>query len=377
MIDSDDDRTSAFGRFFLPGPTEVRRAVLEAQTRPVIGHRGPEIQTLMGRLQEGLGDLFGTSRPVFVSTSSASGLMEAAIRNGVRSRVLCLVNGAFSDRFAQIATSCGVEVDVLEVPWGQVHDPGAVADRLAQGGHDAVTVVHSETSTGALQDLDALAPVVGARPDTLLLVDSVTGAGGVSVAADARGLDFVLTGSQKALALPPGLAFGVASARLMERSRTLSCKGRYFDLWEYEKQLEKLQTPTTPAVSLLYALDEQLAYIAAEGLDRRWARHRRMAQACWEWVERVRTRDGAELSVLAPAGARSPTVTCIRLPGSLSGPTLVAGMKARGFVIGGGYGKLKQDTIRIGHMGDHSLAELNTLLDELEDVMLTSERVLA
>ncbi len=377
MNDPDDDRADAFGRFFLPGPTEVRHPVLRAQDQPVIGHRGPEIQALMGRLQDGLRPLFGTRRAVFLSTSSASGLMEAAIRNGVRRKVLCLVNGAFSSRFAGIAASCGVDVDVFEVPWGDVHDPDSVATRLAEGNHDAVTVVHSETSTGALQDLDALAPVVTARSDTMLLVDSVTGAGGAPVSADARRLDFVLTGSQKALALPPGLAFGLASERLMERSAGLSGKGRYFDLWEFKKQLDKLQTPTTPAVTLMYALDEQLRHIAEEGVEERWARHTRMAEYTWSWVGRLGDRHGLDVSVLAPHGFRSATVTCVALPPDLPGSVLVTGMKERGYVIGGGYGKLKNETIRIGHMGDHTLQELEELLDVLEDVVLTSKRVLA
>jgi aspartate aminotransferase-like enzyme len=155
MSSSNGDRADAFGRFFLPGPTEVRPQVLAAQTRPMIGHRGSAIQEIIGRLQEGLKPLFGTQRPVFISTSSASGLMEAAVRNGARSRVLCLVNGAFSERFANIARSCGMAVDTMAVPWGDVHDPQAVAERLDEGAYDSVTAVHSETSTGALNPLDA------------------------------------------------------------------------------------------------------------------------------------------------------------------------------------------------------------------------------
>jgi len=375
MSSSNGDRADAFGRFFLPGPTEVRPEVLAAQNRPMIGHRGSAIQDIIGRLQEGLKPLFGTRRPVLISTSSASGLMEAAVRNGVRSRVLCLVNGAFSERFADIARACGVEVDPMTVPWGQVHDPQAVAERLDEGGFDAVTVVHSETSTGALNPLDGLAEAVLARPDTLFLVDSVTGAGGVPVDADRRRLDFVLTGSQKALALPPGLAFGVASERMMQRSADQPGKGQYFDLWEFQKQLDKLQTPTTPALSLLYALDEQLSFISCEGVEVRFARHRAMAEACWTWVDRVRAEHGIGLSVLAPEGHRSPTVTCIALPEGLDGPALVTRMRDRGFVIGGGYGKLKETTVRIGHMGDHTVDELERVLDALEDVVLQTRSV--
>ena len=243
-----------FGRFFLPGPTEVHPDVLRAQFRAVIGHRSPALRELMGELQTGLKDVFRTSAPVLVSTSSATGLMEAAVRNGVRARVLSLVNGAFSQRFADIAVACGFEVDTLEVEWGETVPPHALRERLARGGFDAVTVVHSETSTGALNSLREISEVVRERDDVVLLVDSVSGVGGAEVLTDEWKLDFVLTGSQKTLALPPGLAFAVASERLMERSTLALRKGVYFDLAAFGKHIDNLQTPNTPAVSLLYAL---------------------------------------------------------------------------------------------------------------------------
>jgi len=168
----------AFGRFFLPGPTEVRRKILQAQVGPMIGHRGPDMVALMEELQRGLKVVFDTSRPVFVSSSSATGLMEAAVRNGADGPVLSLVNGAFSERFAEIAEACGVPVDRLEVPWGQAHDPSEVAGALGDTRYAAITVVHSETSTGALNPIREIAEVVRTSGDALLLVDSVTGVGG-------------------------------------------------------------------------------------------------------------------------------------------------------------------------------------------------------
>ncbi|HSM61101.1 MAG TPA: alanine--glyoxylate aminotransferase family protein [Longimicrobiales bacterium] len=357
-----------FGRFFLPGPTEVRPEVLAAQARPMIGHRGAGIQALMAEIQEGLKKVFVTDRPVIVSTSSATGLMEAAARNGASRRVLSLVNGAFSARFAEIARACGLEVDELSVAWGAHHDPGPLAEALEERDYDAVTVVHSETSTGALNDLPALAEVVGTRPDTLLLVDSVTGVGGAELRTDAWGLDFVLTGSQKAMALPPGLAFGVASEAMMARSATAPNKGVYFDLEAFASSLGKLQTPNTPALSLLYAVREQLAWIREETMEGRWARHSAMAAATWAWVEGMR-QAGIDVGVLAEQGHRSPTVTCVTLPDGIHGPTIVKRVAERGWVIGGGYGKLKETTIRIGHMGDHTTEELEALLGDLTEVI--------
>ncbi len=363
------DSTTPFGRFFLPGPTEVHPDVLLAQTRPLIGHRGPAIKELMGVLQTGLQDLFRTESPVLISTSSATGLMEAAVRNGARSRVLSLVNGAFSQRFCQIAESCGLEVETVEVEWGQTITADQVRERLASGGFDAVTVVHSETSTGALNPIREISEAVREQDDVVLLVDSVTGVGGAELRTDEWALDFVLTGSQKALALPPGLAFGVASERLMARSAAATRKGVYFDLVSFRKQLDNLQTPTTPAVTLLYALAEQLDRIGREGLDARWARHQAMADRCVQWVDTMREQRGAELSILAPEGFRSPTVTCVGLPEGTTGPSVVSAMKEKGFTIGGGYGKLKEKAFRIGHMGDHTVAELDAVLDALGEVL--------
>lgn len=357
-----------FGRFFLPGPTEVRPRVLEAQNRAMIGHRGPAIVELMEELQAGLQEVFTTERPVLVSTSSATGLMEAAVRNAASGRVLSLVNGAFSGRFAKIARLCGLEVDEVAVEWGGHHTPDQLADALESGTYDAVTVVHSETSTGALQDLAALSAVVDDHPETLLLVDSVTGAGGAEMRADAWGLDFVLTGSQKALAAPPGLAFGVASREMLARAATIEGRGMYFDLVAFADKMEKLQTPNTPAVSLMYALAEQLRYIRDETVEARWARHEAMAERTYAWVEEMKEK-GVGLSILADQGHRSPTVTCIELPDGLGGPQVVKAMAERDWVIGGGYGKLKATHIRIGHMGDHTVDALDELLADLAEVL--------
>lgn len=357
-----------FGRFFLPGPTEVRSEVLEAQLRPMMGHRGTPMEQLIAGMQPALRDVFRTARPVYLASSSATGLMEAAVRNGARRRVLSLVNGAFSERFYQIARACGFETDALRVPLGDAHAPERVADALRGQSYDAVTVVHSETSTGVLNPIADLARVVHDAGDVVLLVDSVTGVAGAPVESDAWALDFVLTGSQKALALPPGLALGVAQEGMLARAREARNRGVYFDLVEFDKYLAKNQTPNTPALSLLYALQVQLQQIAAEGIEARWARHAAMAERCWQWAGEM-TQRGTPLGVLAPPGCRSPTVTCLTLPPGRTGPAVTAALAARGWTIGAGYGELKDATIRIGHMGDHTVAELDALLAQLAEVL--------
>jgi aspartate aminotransferase-like enzyme len=293
--------------------------------------------------------------------------MEAGIRNGVGSgKVLSLVNGAFSNRFASIAAACGRSVDAWEVPWGDYHAPADLADRLSSGAYEAVTVTHSETSTGVLQDLEGLARVVADDERALFLVDSVTGVCGTEVRTDDWLLDWVLTGSQKAMALPPGMAFGVASEAMMKRSAAMPDKGVYFDLVALTHSLEVLQTPATPAISLMYALRFQLERILAEGVEARWKRHAAMRDRTIEWIVEM---SGVGVAPFAPEGHRSPTVTCISLPEGVNGTDVVAGMKERNWVIGSGYGKLKETTIRIGHMGDRTVDELDLLLDDLAEVI--------
>ena len=358
----------AFGRFFLPGPTEVHPIVLQAMLKPMIGHRGAGMEALLARVGPRLQKVFRTGRPVYISSSSATGLMEGAIRNCVRKRVLCLVNGAFSERFYKIAVACGVETEALNVPLGEGHSPEMLRDALAKGGFDAVTVVHSETSTGVLNPIAELARVAHDAGDVALLVDSVTGVAGTAVETDAWKLDFVLTGSQKALALPPGMAFGVAAKPMLDRAKEKKGRGVYFDFLEFEKFQTNNQTPNTPALSLLYALDTQLERIEAETIEARWARHEAMAKRTWQWVLEMGGR-GIPLSLLAPSGFRSPTVTCIRVPAPHTGPAITAALKAKGFTIAPGYGALKDQTIRIGHMGDHTVAELDVLLGELTTIL--------
>jgi len=356
------------GRFFLPGPTEVHPDVLAAQLRPMMGHRGSTAQAFMKPIHERLQRVFFTARPVFVSTSSATGLMEAAVRNAGRERILSLVNGAFSQRFSDIARSCGFEVDEVSIPWGEAHDPNDLTEALSKDRYDAVTMVHSETSTGVLNDIPALAAAVKAFDDTLILVDSVTGFGATEVRPDDWGVDFLLTGSQKAFALPPGLSFGVASERMMKRAATSPHRGYYFDLEFFADNHEKHQATTTPALSVLYALDVQLDRMLAEGMDARWARHRSMAERSWRWVDEMRG-SGVEVAVMAPEGFRSPAVTAVRTPKGVTGSSVTAAVAERGWIVGGGYGKLKESTFRIGHMGDHTLDELEGLLEVLTGVL--------
>jgi aspartate aminotransferase-like enzyme len=341
------------GTFFFPGPTEVRAPVLAAMTQPMIPHRGAAFEALFMRLQEALRTIFGTTRPVYISSSSATGLMEAGVRCAPPGRILSVVNGAFSARFAAIAQGCARETDVLEVPWGGTVDLDQLAERLRATRYAALTIVHSETSTGARQDVRT-ATRLAREQGAVCLVDSVTGIGGAELQFDEWELDFALTGSQKALALPPGLAFAAASESFIAAARATPGRGLYFDLVEFDAYALKGQTPNTPAIPLFFAADLQLAAIVGEGMTARWARHAAMAKRTYEWVDALRARHGEAMRVLAREGHRSPTVTSVTLPESLTASTVLKAVKERGFTIGSGYGKNKETTIRIGHMGDHT-----------------------
>ena len=356
--------TYSFGKFFVPGPTDVRPDVLAAMTQPMIAHRGPEFEALFARIQTGLRAVFRTQRPVYVSTSSATGLMEAAIRCAPAGRVLALVNGGFSERFAKIADMCGRECDRYEVPAGSAHDVAEVERRLSAVKYAAITVVHSETSTGVLNDVRAINDAAHAH-GVLCLIDSVSGLGGAPLEFDEWKCDYVLTGSQKALALPPGLAFAAASADFVEGARRAAGRGVYFDIGEFEDLAAKNQTPNTPAVSFLFAADVQLRSIVAEGMESRWARHAAMRDEVAAWTVRLADR----ISVVARPGERSPTVSAIRLPAGFTPQRFITEVRARGYTVGAGYGALKDTTFRIGHMGDHTQATLRECLAACESVL--------
>jgi aspartate aminotransferase-like enzyme len=341
---------------------------MAAMMQPMIPHRGPEFENLFERLQHGLRPVFKTERPVYISSSSATGMMEAGIRCAPPGRILCLVNGAFSERFAHIASMCGRDVDRYDVAWGQIHTVPQLDERLSIRKYSAITVVHSETSTGALNDVRAISDCAHRR-DIVCLVDSVSGLAGAELRFDEWNLDYALTGSQKALALPPGLSFAVASSAYIDQANGIRERGVYFDLVELDAYARRNQTPSTPALSLLYALEVQTQSIAAEGIEARWTRHKAMAARTQEWITKISDETGKKLGNIAPLGSQSPTVSTIRLPSDLPAENFTAAVAKRGIVIGSGYGKLKGSTFRIGHMGDHTVESVERCLAACSSVL--------
>jgi predicted phosphoserine aminotransferase len=359
-------------RLFIPGPTDVLPQVLAAQTAPMIGHRSDEFEALFARCEEQLKALFETRSRVYIVAASGTGLQEAAIRNAVGGRVICFVNGAFSQRWHDVAAGCGKDVVRVDVEWNTAVKPqqvaAALAAALAAGPVDAITVVHNETSTGVMSPVAEIAAAVrGISPDTLILVDAVSSLGGVAIPCDAWGLDVVLTSSQKALALPPGLAFAAVSDRVLAKAKGVQGRGWYFDFLNLEKALQKNTTPATPAISLMRALSVQLELIFAEGMAQRCARHRRLAERTRQWA----LNHG--FALLAEPGYRSETVTTIANTRGVDVEALNEFLAARGMEISNGYGIFKDKAFRIAHMGEVTDADLDRLLAALEDHLHTLE----
>jgi predicted phosphoserine aminotransferase len=353
-----------FGRNFLPGPTDVRPEILEATLQPYYFGFAERMQQLIAGVQPGLQEMFGTSQPVFLSVSAATGLMEAAIRNGVRRRVLVVCGGYFGEMFARVAEGCGKEVIRAHVPLGKTLEPDQLEVFLEGPPVDAVALVHSESSTGALAPLAELARVVKRAPGRLLLVDGVTSVGAVPVKMDDWGVDFLFTGSQKALALPPGIAMGAVSPALLERAERLDDRGWYLSATHLVGAAKKHFPLTTPALPVFHALEAQMQRVAATGgLAARIERHARMAAMVYAWAPRQGLR------VLADEGRRSPTVTALELPEGRDAAAIVRAMESRDWLIATGLAPLAQRVIRIGHMGDLEPPHLEGLLAELGAVL--------
>ncbi len=345
---------------FIPGPTEVRPEILRVLSEPVISHRGPRIEAITRRIFEDLGALYRTRQECFVACSSATGLMEAAVRNLSRKKVLSTVCGAFSERQYQTALKCGRPATRLGVPAGQPIDLAEVERELATGAYDLVTAVHSETSTGVLNPIAELGELVRRHDDVLLAVDCVSSLAGAPFETDLWGVDLAFAGTQKCLALPPGLTVFTVSARAMERSAAIEGRGHYFDFQLYRKMAAKGQCPATTNISLLRALGVQLDHILRkEGLEERWNRHAALA-------ERVRGHLSERFSLFPDAGFMTPSESVFRTDGRISPTALVDELLKRGKRIGAGYGELKETTFRIGHLGDLTMRDMDGLLTDLD-----------
>jgi aspartate aminotransferase-like enzyme len=352
----------------VPGPTPCPDVVLRALSTQMINHRGPEYMAMQRELVAGLREVFRTQADCLIFPASGTGGLEAAVVNTLSpgDRVLAVVIGAFGDRFAKIAAAHGAEVQRLDIEWGRAVDPQQVAEILRADGERAIRAVlitHNETSTGVLNDIQAVAKIVREH-GALLMVDSISGMLTAELETDAWGLDVVVAGSQKAFMIPPGLTFVSVGARAWEAHRTARMGRFYFDFTQMRRSMEKDQTPYTPALPQLFALQQALRIIREEGREPMVARHRRLALAC---------RAGAAalgLEPLADDHSFSHSVTAIHNPPGIEGKALRGRLRERhGVVVAGGQGPLTESIFRIGHLGYVDSTDLTATFAALEETL--------
>lgn len=353
-----------YKKLFIPGPTHVREEILQAQTAPMIGHRGKEYsdlqETVTGKLQK----LLYTNQRVYMFASASTGVMEGSIRQASKKRMLVTVCGAFSKRWYEIVVENGVACDKLQVEPGQAITVELVDEALSKGDYDAITLTMNETATGIMNPVKEIAAMIHAKyPEVLILVDAVSCMAGVKIEFDAWGLDVCFAGTQKCFALPPGLTVCAVSDRARARALEIPGRGYYFSWSAMDSKYDKWQTPATPAISLIQALNVQLdCILEQEGLENRWARHIQMAQYVREWANK-------NFRVYGDQRFLSNTVTNVDNTRGINVGDLNKELGKRGAQISNGYGDLKDKCFRIGHMGDLTLEDLKWLTAQIDDIL--------
>jgi aspartate aminotransferase-like enzyme len=351
-------------KLFTPGPVEVSERTWAAFSRPMISHRGEDFKNLYRSVHPNLQKLFATKQPVFLSTSSAWGVMEASIRNLVGRGVLCCMCGAFSDKWFEVAKRCGKNAEPLQVDWGKHIDHKTIDRQLAGGKFDTVTLIHNETSTGVINPPPEICSVLAKYPDVALVVDTVSSFSGVKIEMDALGIDVMLTGAQKALALPPGFSLFSVSEKAFARAEKIPNRGFYFDFLEFKKQQAEWMTPSTPSIAHIHALQSKLEEIFKEGLEARFDRHAGTNALVHGWVRRT------GFDFFAEEGFRSKTLTCVKNNRGIDVRKLARDLRAKHhLVIDPGYGKIQGKTFRLSNMGDETEETVSHLLTCLDDCL--------
>jgi len=331
---------------------------------PMIGHRSPEFVELYQSIQPDLQKLFYTDDPVFISTSSAWGVMEGSLRNVVQKGVLNCMSGAFSDKWFDVSKRCGKTAKDLQYEWGIAVKPEDIRRELATGEFDALTLIHNETSTGTMNPLDEIMEVLREFPDVISIVDTVSSFSVLPIEKDKLGIDVLLTGSQKALALPPGMALLSVSQKAMDRAANVPDRGYYFDFHEFKKNHDKGMTPSTPVISHIYALKQQLSQIKAEGIENRYVRHRHLNSLVRKWVA------DKGLRLFAEPGFESISLSCVANDGSLDIPAINKYLRETcNAQMDQGYGKIKGKTFRINNMGNETEASIQEYLGLLDQAI--------
>lgn len=352
-------------KLFIPGPVEVTPEALHDMSVPMVGHRSKDYEKIHAHCVENVKKVLYTDKFLLVGSCSSTGLMEAAVLNLSRKKILSVVLGAFSKRWHDIALANGKPADKLDYEWGLAAKPEDIDKKLAEGGYDLVTLVYNETSTGVMSPLKEINDVVKKHPDVILAVDAVSGMAAAKVEVDTWDIDYILAGTQKAWSLPPGLAVAAVSERCFERAAEVENRGFYFDLLTYKQYgagKRTNQTPSTPAISLVHALGRQAERYSRD-LEGHWKKHIVMRDMVHDWV----AKRGFEL--FAEKGYESLSLTCIKNTREIDVAGLNKKLGERGYALSNGYGALKEKTFRIAHMGTMTPPEVRDLLLNVDDIM--------
>lgn len=344
------------------GPVHVEPDTLQSMTKPMITHRSKEYKELHGNIVEKIRKILNTDMDVFLVGGSATIMLEAGIRNGAASKTLGITNGSFGNRSIELGELNGKTVEKVQVPWGEAMKPEHIAGKVGKD-IEMVHWVSNESSTGVFSDSVALAKEVRSQnPDALIQVDAVTSAFAMDIKVKDMDADSIVFGTQKALALPPGLAIMLCSERLLEKAKTVSNRGFYTDLLKIKKQSDVNYALTTPPVSLMYGLDYQLDRILKEGISNRYDRHQQMADLVRNWA------DEKLAGVFPEQGYRSNSIGVLNR-GDLDFDAFHSKLKSKGYEISNGYGDVKEKTFRIGHMGDTTPAGIKQLLSAMDEII--------
>jgi aspartate aminotransferase-like enzyme len=348
-----------------PGPTPVAPETQLAMAQPILHHRSPQFMEILAKVREDLKYLFQTQQEVLMFAATGTGAMEGAVANTLSpgDTALVIEGGKFGERWAELCEVYGVNVDLIKVEWGRAVKPEEVKERLkANPAIKAVFVQANETSTAVQHPVKELAAITKALPNTILVVDAISALGGYALPMDEWGMDIVVAGSQKAMMLPPGLAFAALSPKAWEMTKTSTCPKYYFNFAKQLKSQEKNQTAYTSAVTLTMGLQQVLTWIREEGLEKIFARNRKLSLATKAAVQAM----GLELY---SKDNPSDVLTAVEAPAVVDGQKVVAKLRERGIWIAGGQAQAKGKIFRIAHMGYIDELDLLGTLGALEIVL--------
>ncbi len=351
-------------KLFIPGPIDVKNDVLEKMSRPLIGHRSKDASSLQKSITEKLQKVFYTKEAILLSTSSGSGLMEGAIRSCTRKKAAVFSIGAFGDRWYKMAKSNNVEADIFRIENGEITTPEIIDKTLKSGNYDLITLTHNETSTGVMNPIEEISQVLKKYPEIVVCVDAISSMAGTKIPVDELGIDICIASTQKCFGLPPGMSMASVSKKALDAAKEVKYRGTYLDILELYNYIQKKdhQYPSTPALSIMYAMDYQLDKILDEGLSNRYKRHLEMAKYVRTWAKE-------NFELFPKEEFASNTLTAIRNTKEIDINLLNKELGIRGYQISNGYGELKDKSFRISHMGDYSLEDIKALLENIDEII--------